>query len=93
VYRYLPAVLAAGLVGEAIWAWMRRGGEGRLTDPMAYRILAGCVPLVLYGVYFLSAALTANGVVWPVHLWAGAIGMSAIAGTLLSSVLIRARHA
>jgi hypothetical protein len=32
VYSYLPAILGAALAGEIIWAWMRRGGEARLTS-------------------------------------------------------------
>ena len=89
VYRYLPAVLGAAIVGEIIWAWMRRGGEARLASPRGYRALAFAVPFALFAFYFLSAALTPNGIVWPVHLWAGSIGMAGMAGLLLSYALIQ----
>jgi hypothetical protein len=88
VYVYLPAILGAALAGEIIWAWMRRGGEARLASTLGYRLLAFCVPLVLFSLYFLTVAFLPNGVIWPVHLWAGAIWMAAVAGLLLSFALI-----
>jgi hypothetical protein len=88
VYSYLPAILGAALVGEIIWAWMRRGGETRLSSPLGYRILAFCVPLVLFSIYFLIIAFMPNGVIWPVHLWTGAIWMAALAGLLMSFTMI-----
>lgn len=88
VYNYLPAVLGAAIVGEVIWAWMRRGGEARLTSPLGYRILAFCVPLALFSIYFLTVALMPNGVIWPIHLWLGSIWLAAVAGVLLSFTMI-----
>lgn len=88
VYSYLPAVLGAALTGEVIWAWMRRGGAARLAAPLGYRILAFSVPFVLFSIYFLTVALMPHGVIWPVHLWAGSIGLAAIAGTLQSATMI-----
>jgi hypothetical protein len=88
VYVYLPAILGAALAGEIIWAWMRRGGEARLASPLGYRLLAFCVPLTLFSLYFLTVAFLPNGVIWPVHLWAGAIGMAAVAGLLMCFALI-----
>jgi len=88
VYSYLPAILGAALVGEIIWAWMRRGGEARLTSPFGYRILAFCVPLVLFSLYFLIVAFMPNGVIWPIHLWLGSIWMAAVAGVLTSFTMI-----
>jgi hypothetical protein len=88
VYNYLPAILGAALVGEVIWAWIRRGGEVRLASPLGYRLLAFSVPLVLFSIYFLIVALMPNGVIWPVHLWAGSIWMAAVAGVLMSFVMI-----
>jgi hypothetical protein len=88
VYSYLPAILGAALVGEIIWAWMRRGGETRLSSPLGYRILAFCVPLVLFSIYFFIIAFMPNGVIWPIHLWTGAIWMAALAGLLMSFTMI-----
>lgn len=88
VYSYLPAILGAALVGELIWAWMRRGGEARLSSPLGYRILAFCVPWVLFSLYFLIVSFMPNGVIWPATLWTGSIWMAAIAGVLLSLIII-----
>ena len=88
VYSYLPAILGAALAGEIIWAWMRRGGEIRLSSPVGYRLLAFSVPLVLFSIYFLIIAFMPNGVIWPVHVWSGAIWMAAVAGVLMSFALI-----
>ena len=88
VFNYLPAVLGAALVGEIIWAWMRRGGEARLTSLLGYRILAFCVPLALFSIYFLIVAFMPNGVIWPVHLWLGSIWMAAVAGVLMTFTML-----
>ncbi len=88
VYSYLPATLGAALAGEVIWAWMRRGGEARLTSLLGYRLLAFSVPLVLFSGYFLIVAFMPNGVIWPVHVWAGSIWMAAVAGVLMSFTMI-----
>jgi len=88
VYSYLPAILGAALVGEIIWAWVRRGGEARRSSPLGYRVLAFIVPLVMFSIYFLIASLMPDGVIWPVHLWAGSIWLAAVAGVLLSFTMI-----
>jgi hypothetical protein len=48
------------------------------------------VPLVVVSIYFLLGALMPNGVLWPVHLWAGSIWLAAAAGLLLSFARIPA---
>ncbi len=88
VYSYFPAILGGALAGEIIWAWMRRGGEARLSSPLGYRILAFLVPLVLFSIYFLIVAFMPNGVIWPIHLWLGSIWMAAVAGVLMSFTMI-----
>lgn len=88
VYNYLPAFLGAALVGELIWAWMRRGGEGRLSSPFGYRLLAFSVPWVLFSLYFLIISFMPNGVIWPATLWTGSIWMAALVGVLLSLIII-----
>ena len=67
---------------------MRRGGEARLTSPFGYRILAFCVHLVLFSLYFLIVAFMPSGVIWPIHLWLGSIWMAAVAGVLTSFTMI-----
>jgi hypothetical protein len=88
VYSYLPAILGAAVVGELLWAWMRRGGEARLSSPLGYRILAFSVPFVLFSLYFFIVSLMPNGVIWPVTLWAGSIWMAAAVGVLMSLTMI-----
>jgi hypothetical protein len=92
VYSYLPAVLGAALVGEMIWAWMRRGGDARLASPLGYRLLAFSVPFTMFSLYFLIVALMPNGVIWPVHLWAGSVWMAAVAGVLLTFAMISGKR-
>ena len=67
---------------------MRRGGEARLTSPIGYRLMAFSVPLVLFAGYFLIVAFMPNGVIWPVHVWAGSIWMAAVVGVLISFTMI-----
>lgn len=92
VYQYLVAVALAALAGEAVWAWMHRGGEARLASPFGYRVIAFAVPLALFGGYFLMVALASGGIAWPVHLWAGSMWMAAVAGVLLTLVLVPGVH-
>jgi hypothetical protein len=70
---------------------MRRGGEARLTAALGYRLLAGGVPFALLALYFLIVSFMPNGVIWPIHLWAGSVGMAAAAGVLLSLIILPAR--
>lgn len=88
VYSYLPAILGAALAGELIWAWMRRGGEARLSSPLGYRILGFSVPFILFSLYFLTVSFMPNGVIWPATLWTGSIWMAAGVGVLLSLIII-----
>lgn len=86
-FVYLPAVLAGSISGELIWAWIRRGGEARLANPIGYRAIALVTPLLLYTVYFAIIAAR-GGIVWAPHLWVGAITYGGMAGLAVSLVVI-----
>ncbi|MBI2918820.1 MAG: PD40 domain-containing protein [Chloroflexi bacterium] len=79
----VPAVVVAGMVGDALLRGLRPGPERR----GALRVFAFTVPAVLYGLYFLSLALT-DGVRWPVELWVGSIVIAGLTGLLVSYVLV-----
>lgn len=91
VYTYLPAVAGAALVGEIIWAWMRRGGDARMSSPVGYRLLAFTVPLTLFSLYFLIVSLMPDGIIWGVTLWAGSIWLAALASVLMSTTIVPGR--
>ncbi len=40
LWLYLPAVAAAALVGEGLWAWIWRGGLGGADDEPGYWLIA-----------------------------------------------------
>lgn len=75
----IPFEILAGLAAEALYWWLKPS----LGRPLSFRWFAFGVPAVFYALYFLTLALT-GGVWWTVHLWAGAILLSGIAGWLLS---------
>jgi hypothetical protein len=82
-YVFLPAILGAAIVAEAIWAWIRRGGEERLSSPIGYRVIAVAFPAALLTLYFTIIALVTPGVVWPIEVWLGIIFLASGAGGLL----------
>ena len=79
--QLIPAVLLAGLVGDALIA-LARPAAGRV---VALRIVSGAVPLVLFALYFLALAVT-DRVTWPVELWTGSILIACATGLLTSYV-------
>lgn len=83
-YVYLPAVIGAGMAAEITWAWIRSGGEQRMSSASGYRLIAFLVPSVLSVAYFSIIATFPAGIVWPVHIWGGAIAISVLGGVLLS---------
>lgn len=83
-YFYLiPFEILAGLAAEALYWWLRPS----LKRPISFRLFAFGVPVLFYALYFLTLALT-GGVWWTVHLWAGAILLSGVAGWLLSYAFV-----
>lgn len=82
-YIYLPSLLGAAIVAEAIWAWIRGGGEGRLSSPDGYRIIAVAFPAAFLMLYFTTVALVTPGIRWPIEVWLGVIVLASGAGGLL----------
>ena len=79
----MPFEILAGLTAEVLYWWLKPS----LGRPISFRWFAFGVPVVFYGFYFLTLALT-DGIWWTIHLWAGAILLSGIAGWLLSYAFI-----
>lgn len=84
MWRYLPAVALAAVVGEAIWARVR--GAETVGVRRGYWLLGAAVPFTQAAAYFGIMAL-AGGIAWSVHLWAGAPFMAALYG-LLGAMLV-----
>lgn len=82
-YIYLPSLLGAAIVAEAIWAWIRGGGEGRLSSPDGYRFIAVLFPAALLILYFTTISLVTPGIRWPIEVWLGVIVLASGAGGLL----------
>jgi hypothetical protein len=75
----VPAMLAAGLATDVIFARLRPGPD----RPWAYRAVGAVAPLVLWGTW-LAAYAVAYRIAWPPELWAGVLGMAALSGLGLS---------
>lgn len=91
MWRYLPAVAAGALAGEAVWSAMRRGGLGGPDGEAGYRLLAFLVPAVQFAAYLGLAALMGGGLAWPVHLAAGALLLAGLYGVITSGFAIPPR--
>ncbi len=79
----IPFEILAGLTAEVLYWWLKPS----LGRPISFRWFAFGVPVIFYAFYFLTLALT-DGVWWTIHLWAGAILLSGIAGWLLSYTFV-----
>jgi hypothetical protein len=77
--------VAGGVVADVAYALLRPSAA-RLT---AVRVFAFVVPTVLYALYFWGL-IRADGVWWPVHLWAGAPVVAGLTGWLVSLVAVPA---
>ncbi len=73
----------AGVVADGLLLALKPA----LTRPMALRAFATLVPMVVYGLYFLTAQFTV-GISWIVHLWAGGIVIAGAIGFLLSLLIV-----
>jgi hypothetical protein len=79
----LAAIIPTGLLADAAIARFRpRPGR-----PVAFRLFATALPLALWILHFLVAALT-GGVAWPPELWLGIIIMAALSGLTLSILML-----
>lgn len=79
----IPFEILAGLAAETLYWWLKPS----LERPASFRWFAFGAPVIFYALYFLTLALT-GGVWWTVHLWAGAILLSGVAGWLLSYAFV-----
>lgn len=77
-----------GVVGDVLLLALRPSAQ----RPQQARILATVVPVVIYALYF-RALFVADGVWWPIHLWAGAIALAGLTGWLVGLVVMPARSA
>lgn len=82
-YRLIPAIVAAGIVADIVYKWLRPSVERR--DSL--RIFAFLTPLILYLFYFLDL-IFANGIMWSIHLWLGSCVMAGSVGLVLSYLLV-----
>jgi hypothetical protein len=89
-YRLIPTMLLAGLVADLL-LWLLKPAAAR---PMALRLFAFLVPLVLYLCYFLTLmvgdGMFTDGVIfnWSTDLWLGASVMAGMASLVLSYLLV-----
>jgi hypothetical protein len=81
-YRFIPGAVVAGLAADLLLRWLRPSA----VRSAALRLFAGGVPVVFYGMYFVTLIVT-SGVEWAVHLWAGSVALAGIAGWLLSYLI------
>jgi hypothetical protein len=76
----LPAVAGAAVIGETVWALVRRGAFAGPDGEAGYWLLGGLVPLVQFALSFVLLDLFGGGIVWSVHLATGVPVASAIVG-------------
>jgi len=80
---FVPAALAAGLIGDLLIRWLRPSPERRV----ALRVVGFAVPAVFFAGYFLTLLVAGNGIGWSFTLWTGAIILAGGVGVLASYVL------
>jgi hypothetical protein len=83
----IPAVVGAAAAGEAVWAWMQRGGLGGQDGEPACWVIGGLVPLVQTALMLTISGLTA-GVVWTPHLLAGVPVAAGILGATVAVLAV-----
>ena len=75
---FLPAVIGGAILGDVVWAWIRR--SGRSGQAASYAVLGAVLALAQGAGYFATLATQPGGIVWPVHLWAGVLFMGVAVG-------------
>ncbi len=81
-YLFLPGVLIAGLLADALLRWLQPTTKRRAQ----LRMFAFAVPALWYSLYFLTLQRT-FGIAWTIHLWMGAIFLAGIAGMFVSLLI------
>jgi hypothetical protein len=69
----------AGIAADLLYHWL----EPNVQRPQRLRLWSALIPVVLYSLYFV-ALLMLGGIWWPIHLWAGSIGLAGLTGWLMS---------
>ena len=85
-YRFIPGAVLAGFIADVLL----RGARPSPERASSLRFVAFSIPVVLYGLYFLTLAIT-EGIWWTAPLWTGAIVLAGVTGLLLSYVLVAPR--
>jgi hypothetical protein len=86
-FDFLPALLAAGVVADGLYRWIR----DRWSPARTVRLLGVTLPVLLFTVYFATVALL-YGLSWSVHVWTGAVVSAGLVGLLVSYVVVPSDH-
>ncbi|MDQ2809490.1 MAG: hypothetical protein M3Z04_21655 [Chloroflexota bacterium] len=78
-----PVLLLTGVIAEGL-RWALHPSATRVG---AFRVFAVAVPAALFALYFGALYLTA-GIHWSIHLWLGCVVSAAIAGWLISLLVV-----
>jgi hypothetical protein len=79
----IPAAVLGGLTADVLILWL----DPSPSKPIAYRVVAGVTPLVMWTAYFVLVD-AAYGIRWPFDLWLGAVGLASVSGLALSFVAV-----
>jgi len=90
---YLPAAVAAALVGETLWMLVRRGALGGPDGRVGYWLIAFAVPATQLYAYFALMAAFSGGISWSTALWTGAPLLAGIYGLIATAFAIPPRFA
>lgn len=90
-WTFLPAVVAAALVGEAVWWRIRQAERGGTKGAGGYWLLAFLIPVTEFLIYDVMVALADGGLAWPLHLWAGAPIMAGLYSAFIAVLIVPPR--
>lgn len=82
-FRFIPTFIISGLIIDILYKILKP----KISNPVAIRIFATLMPMIIYSSYVITIFLT-SGTWWSIHLWSGAIVISGIVGFLLSYLII-----
>ena len=83
-----PMLLVAGVGISGVFAdLLAYALKPSKMKPVAFRVFAFAVPGLWAACYFIAIEIT-DGIWWAIHLWGGAVFLSAITGWLISYLLI-----
>ena len=84
-FEFVPAIIVAGIFADILY---------RVTLPSlerirAFRLFAVSVPLVMFGLYYVTISLSSSmPIVWTIHVWAGSVALAGVVGLLLSYLMV-----